>query len=88
MFSQFARKLLFSRKIMKRMYNILQLFTHPFPQFIHDFRECSPNSLVGKGIYDFVFLWPTTILPRNASLGSSRRRKMVKACSPIIFHYR
>ena len=35
---------------------------------------------MGKGFLRLLsFLWPITISPRNASLGSSRRRKMVKA---------
>ena len=39
-----------------------------------------------KGFFiTFVFLWPTTISPRNASLGSSRRCKMVKAYSVVNF---
>ena len=57
-FSECSHNLLeisyFLEKIMKRIYNILYItFTHPFSHFIHDFHECSHNSLVGRGIYDF-----------------------------------
>ena len=33
----------------------------------------------------FEFLWPTTISPRNAPLGSLQRFKMVKAYSTLFF---
>ena len=37
------------------------------------------------GFITFEFLWLTTISPRNAPLGSSRQRKMVKAYSVLFF---
>ena len=87
-FSEYSRnsleKVLFSE--IKHIYNTLYTVYTRFSHCIQDFCECSHNSLVGMGFYSFVFLWPTTISPRNASLGSSRRCKMVKACSLIIFH--
>ena len=86
MFSQFARKVIFSE--IKHIYNTLYTVYTRFSHCIRDFRECSHNSLVGKRDFiTFVFLWPTTISPRNASLGSLQRN-MVKAYSVVIFHYR
>ena len=85
MFSQFARKILFSGKWWN-VFTTFITFAHSFSHFIRDFRECSRNSLVGKGILwllSFYGLPPSRLemLPP----GNSRWRKMVKACSPVIF---
>ena len=73
MFSQFARKLLFSRKIMKRIYNILYItfYTPFFPTLSVIFVNVLIICLWERDFMTFEFLWPTTISPRNASLGSS-----------------
>ena len=51
----------------KHIYITLYTVYRHFSHCIHDFRERSHNSLVGRGFITFVFLWPTTISPRNAS---------------------
>ena len=48
MFSQFARKILFSE--IKHIYNTLYIIYTRFCHCIRDFRECSHNSLVEKGV--------------------------------------
>ena len=86
MFSQFARKLLFSGKN-NEMYlqHFICNFLHTlFPTLSTIFANVLIICLWGGDFMTFEFLWPTTISPRNASLGSSQRRKMVKAYSPIM----
>ena len=80
----------FLEKIMKRIYNILYItFYIPFfPTLSVIFTNVLIIRSWERDFMTFEFLWPTTISPRNASLGSSRRSEMVKAYSPIIFHYR
>ena len=51
MFSQLARKLIFSE--IKHIYNTLYTVNTHFSHYIRDFRESSHNSLVGKGFYNF-----------------------------------
>ena len=51
MFSQFARKVLFSE--IKHIYNTLYTVYTRFSYCIRDFRKCSHNSLMGRGFYDF-----------------------------------
>ena len=54
MFSQLARKLIFSE--IKHIYNTLYTVNTRFFHYIRDFRESSHNSLVGKGGFiTFVF---------------------------------
>ena len=54
MFSQFARKLLFFEIIKTYLQHLYKTSHTPyFFHFIHDFRECSHNSLVEKGFYNF-----------------------------------
>ena len=77
MFSQFARKVLFSG--IKHIYNTLYIVYTRFPTVSAIFMNVLTIRSRAGDFITFVFLWPTTISPRNASLGSSRRRKMVKA---------
>ena len=51
MFSQFARKVLFSE--IKHTYNNLYIIYTRFSHYIRDFREHSHNSLMGRGFYNF-----------------------------------
>ena len=69
MFSQFARKLLFSE--IKRIHKTLYItFTRPFPTVSVIFVNVLIIRLWRRGFITFAFFWPTTISPRNASIGS------------------
>ena len=75
-FSEFARKLHFLKnkttylqKVYAKCFYILYTLSFPlYPRFSRMFSQFA----CGKGGFiTFVFFWPTTISPRNASLGSS-----------------
>ena len=74
MFSQFARKLLFSGKNneMYLQYFIYNFYTPFFPTLSAIFANVLIIRSWEGDFMTFEFLWPTTILPRNASLGSSQ----------------
>ena len=89
-FSESPRNLLENLQLseIKHIYNTLYTVQHVFPTASVIFANVLIIRSWEKDFITFVFLWPTTISPRNASLGSSLRRKMVKAYSVIIIHYR
>ena len=84
--SQFTRKTPFSEKnktylqklYTKRFYAFSFVLYARFPWMFSLFTR-------NGGFMTFEFLWPTTISPRNAPLGSRRQCKMVKAYSLLFF---
>ena len=85
-FSQFTGKLSFLKKkttYLQKLYT-KHFHTHSF-QLYPWFPRMFSLFACSRGFMIFEFSWATTISPRNAPLGSSRWRKMVKAYSVLFF---
>ena len=68
MFSQLTRKHLISE--IKHIYNTLYIIYTHFPTVSAIFANVLTTRSWEKEFMPFEFLWPITISPRNASLGS------------------